>query len=373
MITIDIDLMQQVCFLALECQIDTFFWGPSGIGKSSIIASSAKEFATSNKVDLKFVDLRLADCQPDEWGIPYFTEVNGDKVNRRSRPHWLPSSDFKGLFVLFLDEYPLGGKQERAASMQMLSERILHEYSLPSNTVIFAAGNYDTARFGGSPLKVQEKNRFSHIYVESNKDSFISGTLNDSHSEFKSLLSYSHFSIAESIATSSADIESISSYSALCPRSLTNFKRIFDYVEAYKSQNEDLSIEGTDFLLSVEALSDGLIGKVNTAIYLSRFYQQQISVLDLLEDPDKIKDLISVDYINIVDEICQTDLMDVMVNSKKSITYTSNFSLVLQALKKESPELFSACLTYITRTDSGRSVLKSLKQDSHFSSLLKVK
>lgn len=373
MITIDIDLMEQVCFLALECQIDTFFWGPSGIGKSSIIASSAKKFAESNKIDLKFVDLRLADCQPDEWGIPYFIEVNGHKVNRRSRPHWLPTSDFKGLFVLFLDEYPLGAKQERAASMQMLSERILHEYPLPANTVIFAAGNYDIARFGGSPLKEQEKNRFSHVYVESNKESFVSATLDSSDSEFKSLVSYSHFSISEPIPTSSADIESISSYSALCPRSLTNFKRIFDYVESYRSQHNNISIEGTDFILAVEALSDGLIGKVNTAIYLSRFYQKQISVIDLLEDPNKIKDLISVDYINIVDEICQTDLMDVIINSKKSVTYTSNLSLVLQALKKESPELFSACLTYITRTDSGRSILKTLKQDAYFSSMLKVK
>lgn len=373
MITIDIDLMKQVCFLALECQIDTFFWGPSGIGKSSIIASSAREFARLNSLNLKFVDLRLADCQPDEWGIPYFTEVNGEKVNRRSRPHWLPDEDYKGLFVLFLDEYPLGGKQERAASMQMLSERILHSYSLPPYTVIFAAGNYDTARFGGAPLKEQEKNRFSHVYVESNKDSFISETLKESDNDFKSLVSYSHFTISESIATSSADIEAISSYSSLCPRSLTNFKRIFDYVQCYISSNKNKSIEGTDFILAVEALSDGLIGKINTAIYLSKFYKKQIGILDLLDDPDKIKDLISVDYINIVDEICQTNLMDIIVTSKKSISYTSNFSLVLEALKKESPELFSACLTYITRTESGRNILKTLKHDSHFSSLLKVK
>lgn len=373
MITIDIDLMEQVCYLSLECQIDTFFWGPSGIGKSSIIASSAKKFAISNNIELKFVDLRLADCQPDEWGIPYFTEVNGQKVNRRSRPYWLPPDDYMGLFVLFLDEYPLGGKQERAASMQMLSERVLHEYKLPANTVIFAAGNYDTARFGGSTLKEQEKNRFSHIYVESNKESFISGTLDSSLSEFRSLISHSHFSISESIPTSSSDIESISSYSALCPRSLTNFKRIFDYVEAYTLQNKGTSIESTDFILAVEALCDGLIGKVNTAIYLSKFYQKQISVMDLLEDPSKIKDLISVDYVNLVDEISQTNLMEIIVSSPKSVSYTSNLSLIFQAIKKESPELFSACLTYITRTDSGRAILKNLKQDFYFSSLLKVK
>ena len=182
-----------------------FVWGPPGVGKSSIFEQVCK---ASN---LLLIDVRLTQMEPtDLRGIPVpvskqivkavdnmvvgveetegFLEetVNETHVVESVEVHWaipgfLPKINtdnnmWDGMhnghkydgFILLLDELPNAAPSVQAGSYQLVLDGALGEYIVPSNGVVFAAGNRETDKGGTYKMPLPLVNRFCHIEMESN-------------------------------------------------------------------------------------------------------------------------------------------------------------------------------------------------------------
>ena len=80
-----------------EINISTMIWGPPGVGKSSIVASLAKDLG------INFIDLRLSQLAPtDLRGLPVPVHPSKEEILGTSKwypPEFLPTS---GKGILFL-------------------------------------------------------------------------------------------------------------------------------------------------------------------------------------------------------------------------------------------------------------------------------
>jgi hypothetical protein len=133
-----------------------FLWGPPGIGKSSIVAETAKELG------LVMLDVRAALLDPtDIRGVPTVE----DGTTKWCTPSFLPSDpNSKG--VIFLDELNAAPPLVQASLYQLTLDRRIGEYVLPEGWRIVAAGN--RARDGGITFRMPSPlaNRFIHAEVE---------------------------------------------------------------------------------------------------------------------------------------------------------------------------------------------------------------
>ncbi|AXH72918.1 MAG: MoxR-like ATPase [Caudoviricetes sp.] len=176
-----------------------FIWGPPGIGKSMLFEQECK------KRNLLLIDVRLTQMEPtDLRGIPVpvaksihkavtdfvegneesdvtITETsNVDMVEVRwAIPGFLPQINtqngkwdgwhnghkYDG-FVILLDELPNAPQSVQAGSYQLVLDGKLGEYIVPSNGVIFAAGNRMSDKGGTYKMPRPLVNRFIHIEME---------------------------------------------------------------------------------------------------------------------------------------------------------------------------------------------------------------
>ena len=115
-------------------KLPAFVWGPPGIGKSSII----KEIAVDLGID--FIDLRLTLLDPTHLnGIPFLQE----EQTLWAAPDFLPLDDTTA-GILFLDELNCASLLVQAAASQLILDRKIGEYQLPSNWAIIAAGHRES-------------------------------------------------------------------------------------------------------------------------------------------------------------------------------------------------------------------------------------
>jgi len=142
----------------IESQIPVFVWGSPGIGKSSIIKKIAQD------KDLEFVDLRLSLLDPtDLKGIPFFDQENNQAV--WASPNFLPNNpQSKG--ILFLDEINTAPPSVQASAYQLVLDRKVGDYELPSGWSIVAAGNNESDRGVVYRMPPPLANRFVHLNME---------------------------------------------------------------------------------------------------------------------------------------------------------------------------------------------------------------
>ena len=147
--------------LALKSSIASkrpvFLWGPPGVGKSAVVAETAKENG------MEIIDLRAALFDPiDLRGIPY---LNGDETSF-AIPDFLPKDpDSEGLF--FVDELNQAAPAVQGAFYQLILDRKLGMYELPKGWAVIAAGNRETDRGIAHRMPAPLANRFaSHIDFE---------------------------------------------------------------------------------------------------------------------------------------------------------------------------------------------------------------
>ena len=150
-----------------KIKLSTMIWGPSGIGKSSIV----QQTATANKIAC--IDVRLSQLAPtDLRGLPV-----ADKVRSTSRwfpPEFLPT---KGRGILFLDEINLAPPTMQGMAQQLILDRRVGSYEVPDGWLIWAAGNRKEDRAIVFDMPAPLANRFIHLDVESDLDSFKSYAL----------------------------------------------------------------------------------------------------------------------------------------------------------------------------------------------------
>ncbi|SFV63812.1 conserved hypothetical protein [hydrothermal vent metagenome] len=141
-------------------------WGAPGVGKSQIVAQIAK----NHKAPM--IDIRLSQMEPSDLrGIPF---KNGNLVDW-SVPSILPDEKRHGKYgILFLDEITSVPPTVSSAAYQLILDRKLGEYQLPSGWVIFAAGNRSGDRGITYTMPAPLANRFSHYELSVNLDDWVS-------------------------------------------------------------------------------------------------------------------------------------------------------------------------------------------------------
>ena len=144
------------CFKAKR---PVFLWGAPGIGKSEVVESITQE------LNGFMVDLRLGQMDPtDIRGVPYFNKELG--LMDWAPPIDLPSEELAAKYpviVLFLDEMNSAAPAVQAAAYQLILNRRVGKYVLPSNVVIVAAGNRESDRGVTYRMPTPLANRFVHI------------------------------------------------------------------------------------------------------------------------------------------------------------------------------------------------------------------
>lgn len=137
-------------------KIPLFLWGPPGIGKSSIVAQIAAERG------IGFIDLRLSLLDPtDLRGIPFFNAATEEAV--WASASFLPQA---GEGILFLDELNTAAPMVQASAYQLILDRKIGEYTLPSGWAIVAAGNRESDRGVTFRMAAPLSNRFVHLSME---------------------------------------------------------------------------------------------------------------------------------------------------------------------------------------------------------------
>jgi len=152
------DITKVVEKLILQ-KLPVFIWGAPGIGKSSIVKSIAKE------KNLEFIDLRLSLLDPtDLKGIPFFDADSNEGV--WAKPSFLPKESDKRDGILFLDEINTAPPSVQASAYQLILDRKIGDYTLPSGWSIISAGNRENDRGVIYKMPPPLANRFVHFEME---------------------------------------------------------------------------------------------------------------------------------------------------------------------------------------------------------------
>ncbi len=163
-----------------------FLWGVAGIGKSEVVAQSARLIAEDLVAEKKiksvdefgFIDLRLGTQDVgDLVGIPRGKDIDGEFRTVWGKPEWWPKEGTYGL--LFLDEFNRAGTQDVLQAMFQFIlgtsdengkiTRNLHTHHLPEGWHIVCAGNPDTKDYVVQAIDSSMLDRFIQIKVDMNK------------------------------------------------------------------------------------------------------------------------------------------------------------------------------------------------------------
>jgi MoxR-like ATPase len=138
--------------------------GESGVGKSSILQQVADD------LKIGYIDLRAATQEAgDLIGLP---DKSGDKTVWLN-PQWWPEVGTRGILVL--EELNRAPTEIRQCFFQLLTEWKMHQHTLPSGWVIFAAINPDGTKAGYQVegLDPAMINRMALINVELSVDDWL--------------------------------------------------------------------------------------------------------------------------------------------------------------------------------------------------------
>jgi len=159
--------------------LSTMIWGPPGIGKSSIVAQLTRK----HKID--FVDVRLSQLAPtDLRGLP----VAEDGISKWYPPEFLPR---EGKGILFMDELNMAPPAMQGVAQQLILDRKVGSYTVPEGWFVWAAGNRKEDRAAVFDMPSPLANRFLHLQVEPDFESFKSYALSTGlHEQIIAFLSF---------------------------------------------------------------------------------------------------------------------------------------------------------------------------------------
>lgn len=159
--------LKNIIKTAYNNKVALFIWGATGIGKSDTIRQTAQELAKENKLPFAegvseensfgLIDARLSQFDPSDLrGLPF---VSSDGKTKWAYPNWLPT---KGKGLLFLDEANLAPPLVQSSAYQLILDRRLGDYQVPPGWAIIAAGNRLEDKAYTFELAAPLCNRFIH-------------------------------------------------------------------------------------------------------------------------------------------------------------------------------------------------------------------
>lgn len=183
---------------SMRNQVPVMMWGPPGVGKSSVVHQIAEEFGYINKSTghNNVVDLRLAQLEPTdlrgvpmpnretgraEWFLPAFWPTPAKENTTRNvlqddgTMKTVPvkaGECLTGPGVIFLDEIEKAPVSVKNASLQLVLDRAVGSYKLPTDWTIVCAGNREEDGSFSQPLGSALANRMIHLEVEPDIDSW---------------------------------------------------------------------------------------------------------------------------------------------------------------------------------------------------------
>lgn len=165
----------------------SYIWGEPGIGKSEIINQVAKE------CDWELIDLRLTRMDStDLTGLPFLHEESKQTIYYL--PEFLPTEEMisrwkkKGA-IIFLDELSAAEPRLQAAAYELILDRRIGKYELPTNVMVIAAGNRVEDGAIAYDLTSALSDRFIHYVCLASPQSWIQwADDNNIHSSVKSFI-----------------------------------------------------------------------------------------------------------------------------------------------------------------------------------------
>jgi MoxR-like ATPase len=145
--------------------LNPLFVGDAGLGKSSII----QQWCRNN--ELPFIDLRGAYLEaPDMIGFPSVSEHAGRQITKHNLPEFWPH---EGAGVILLEEPNRATTAVMNTFMQLLTDRKIHNYEVPSGWIIVGAINPENENYDVNTMDTALKNRFMTLEVEYDRKSFV--------------------------------------------------------------------------------------------------------------------------------------------------------------------------------------------------------
>ena len=146
-------------------------WGSPGIGKSDI----PRQVAESRGIGL--LDFRANLFDPvDVRGVPYVRQIKdtGKRFTSWAVPDvfHIPERDGER-GILFIDELPASPPATQNAFLQLILDRRVGDYELPSGWTIVAAGNRLTDGASVYQMTSALRNRFAHFELEPTLDDWV--------------------------------------------------------------------------------------------------------------------------------------------------------------------------------------------------------
>lgn len=197
---------------AYRARLPVLLEGPTGIGKSEVVAEAALELG----VEVVVLDLSLLE-PPDLVGLP---RIDGD-VTRFARPAILPRA---GAGILFLEELNRAERAVQQPALQLLSARRLHEYVLPPGWSCVAAVNPDDGDYQVSTLDRALRARFLELKVCADRATWLAWAEGNGV----------HAAIVDLVRSHEQAFE------AAPPRTWTYAARLLASLEAAELRNDDL-------------------------------------------------------------------------------------------------------------------------------------
>jgi hypothetical protein len=151
--------------------VNPMFTGDAGLGKSQIVQQwVAKRRETNPKFG--FVDLRIAYLEaPDLIGFPDVApDANGLSRTMHRLPEFWPT---EGEGLVLLEEPNRGTTGVMNCLMQLLTDRKVHNYTLPKGWMIAACVNPDSSEYDVNTMDAALKDRFEEFEVEYDPMTFI--------------------------------------------------------------------------------------------------------------------------------------------------------------------------------------------------------
>jgi len=173
------DVLRECLLSNIRTGRPAFIWGNPGIGKSDNVRALIEHFKAEGKTAM-LIDVRASQLDAvDTRGVPFTYEVHSvvedmapaTTVERRTGwaiPDLFPSEDEAAqydIIVLFLDELNNAPISVQAALYQLVLDRQLGAYTLPSNVKILAAGNLETDRGATTRMATPLADRFFHYQL----------------------------------------------------------------------------------------------------------------------------------------------------------------------------------------------------------------